>query len=210
MPQTNEKLVEKLVEEGRIKTEEVRKAFLKTDRSRFVPEDKEKYSYIDRPLPIAGGQTISAPHMVAMMTEELDLEEDSKVMEIGTGSGYQAAILREIATKGEIHTIETVETLYNQSKEKLKDYNNIEVYKGDGSKGIPEAAPFNRIISTCGSPGIPEPWKEQLEERGIIVAPVGGQRHQTLKKYKKKNGEVKEQKVSIPCAFVPMKGEHGF
>lgn len=210
MPETNVKLVEKLVEEGIINTEKVKEAFLKIKREDFVPEKLEEYSYLDKPLSIGSGQTISAPHMVAMMTEYLKLEKNSKVMEIGTGSGYQAAIISHIIGEGKLHTIEKIEELYKQSKEKLKPYKNIKVYKGDGSLGIPQAAPFDRIISTCGAPEIPNSWGKQLKENGIIVAPVGGKRHQKLKRYEKRKGELKEEDLNTPCAFVPMKGKNGF
>lgn len=210
MNKTNKDLVNQLTERNLIKSKEVKQAFLKVDRKNFLPKDKEKWSYSDTPVPIGEGQTISAPHMVAIMTEELDVKQESKILEIGAGSGYQAALLGEAAEKGEIHTTEKVESLYQTAQENLKRYKNIKLYHKDGSKGIPEVAPFDRIISACGTPEIPEEWKKQLKETGIILAPVGGKYKQRLKRYRKKDGELKEKDLNLPCAFVPMKGKNGF
>ncbi len=210
MNKTNKELVNQLIKKDLIKSEKVKKAFLKVDRRNFLPENKKKWSYSDTPIPIGEGQTISAPHMVAIMTEELDVKETSKILEIGTGSGYQVALLGEIAEKGEIHTTEKVKSLYQKAKKKLKRYNNITIHHTDGSTGIPEVAPFDRIISTCGAPEIPKTWKKQLKETGIILTPVGRKYRQRLKKYRKKEGELIEEDLNLPCAFVPMKGKHGF
>lgn len=210
MNKTNKDLVNRLTERNLIESKEVKQAFLKVDRKDFLPKDKEKWSYSDTPIPIGKGQTISAPHMVAIMTEKLEVKNRSKILEIGTGSGYQAAILAEIAEKGEIHTTEKVKSLYKTTQENLKRYRNIKIYKKDGSQGIPEVAPFDRIISTCGAPEIPKPWKKQLKETGVILAPIGGKYKQRLKRYRKEEGEIKEEDLNLPCAFVPMKGKHGF
>ncbi len=210
MVQTNEEMVKKLLKEKIIKKEETEKAFLEIDRSNFIPENKKEYSYIDKPIPIGKSQTISAPHMVAIMIENLEIENNSKIMEIGTGSGYQAAIMAKIAEKGGVHSIEINKKLFRMLKEKLNQYKNIKIYKGDGSKGIPEKAPFDRIVSTCGIPRVPKTWKNQLKEKGIIIAPLGSKFHQRLMKYRKINGEIKEKDLNLPCAFVPMIGEHGF
>lgn len=210
MAKTNEELVQRLWERNLIKNERVKKAFLETDRANFTPEEYIEKAYVDSPLSIGHGQTISAPHMVAMMTESLKLKESSKVMEIGTGSGYQAAILSKITEEGSIHTIERVKELYKQAKERLENYNNIQLYRSDGSLGIAEEAPFDRIISTCGIPELPRSWENQLKADGFILAPVGGSHHQRLKRYRKEQGETVEKDLNVPCAFVPMRGEDGF
>lgn len=210
MNKTNKDLVGQLIQRNLIKSKEVKQAFLKVDRKDFLPEDKKRRSYSDTPIPIGEGQTISAPHMVAMMTEELDVKQESKILEVGTGSGYQAAILGETAKEGEIHTTEKIKPLCQTARENLKRYKNIEIHHRDGSRGIPEVAPFDRVISTCGTPEIPEAWGRQLKETGIILAPVGGKYKQRLKKYRKEEKELKEEDLNLPCAFVPMKGEYGF
>lgn len=210
MNKTNEDLVDYLVKRNLIKTEKVKQAFLKVDRRDFVGEKHRQRSYLDTPLQIGHNQTSSAPHMVAIMTEQLDVDKNSKIMEIGSGSGYQAAILGEMAENGEVHTTEIKEPLFHMAKRNLENYSNIHLHQKDGSRGIPEVSPFDRIISTCGAPEIPKEWKKQLKETGIILAPIGGKFHQRLKKYIKEEGELKEQDLNLPCAFVPMKGERGF
>ena len=145
---------------------------LKVERHRFVPEPLQDQAYGDHPLPIGEGQTISQPYIVALMTELLDLKGGEMVLEIGTGSGYQAAVLAELAKK--VYTIEIIETLARSAKERLQQlgYGNIEVKAGDGYRGWPEAAPFDAIIVTAAPDHIPQPLIDQLKEGGRMVLPV--------------------------------------
>lgn len=197
-----------IVERG-IRDERVIAVMKKIPRHLFVPENIMDDAYDDRALPIGHGQTISQPYIVALMTELLELKGDEKVLEIGTGSGYQAAILAELTR--EVHTIERVEPLAKQAEkifEKL-GIKNIKVYVRDGTEGIPEEAPFDRIIITAATPDIPEPLIEQLKEDGIIVAPVGERYSQYMLKAKKKGKEL-ERHYLIPVAFVPLIGKYGW
>lgn len=184
------------------------RAFEAVDRHRFVPEHLQDMAYEDRPLPIGEGQTISQPYIVAFMTQSLDLENTDRVLEIGTGSGYQAAILAEIAAH--VYTIEIIESLGNQAKAVLDNagYDNVDVKIGDGFKGWPEHAPFDAIIVTCAPTEIPDPLKEQLADGGTLVIPVGQAGNQMLRLFKKKDGKLVEQE-SLPVRFVPMVDESG-
>jgi protein-L-isoaspartate(D-aspartate) O-methyltransferase len=205
-----EELVGALVSEGLLKSKRVIDAFRKVPREKFVPNGLKSIAYSDSPLPIPGGQTISAPHMVAVMTEYLDVKGGQKILEIGTGSGYQAAILSVLNPKGKIYTVEVVPELFNFAKENLKDYKNVHVFSGDGSIGLPEYAPYDRIIVTAGSPNIPKAWVEQLKEKGKIIAPVGGTYEQRLMMVEKKNGKIIEKDLNFPCVFVPLRGLYGW
>ncbi len=184
------------------------RAFEAVDRHRFVPEHLQDMAYEDRPLPIGEGQTISQPYIVAFMTQSLDLENTDRVLEIGTGSGYQAAILAEIAAH--VYTIEIIESLGNRAKAVLDKagYDNVDVKIGDGFKGWPEHAPFDAVIVTCAPTDIPDPLKEQLADGGTLVIPVGQAGNQNLRLFKKKDGKLVEQE-SLPVRFVPMVDESG-
>jgi len=192
-----------------IKDKRVLAAMRKVPRHLFMPETSRHEAYEDMALPIGEGQTISQPYMVAIMTELLELKGNEKVLEIGTGSGYQAAILAELAR--EVYTIERIQTLGEQVGTHLKDmgYENIYVYIGDGSKGLEEKAPFDRIIITAATPKIPACLINQLNENGIIVAPVGQRFSQVLIKLRKTKGKLDEE-YHTPCVFVPLIGEHGW
>lgn len=200
-----EKMVETQIKSRGVKDEKVLSAMLKVERHRFVPKEFESKAYADQPLPIGEGQTISQPYIVALMTELLELKGEEKVLEIGTGSGYQAAILAELAR--EVYTIEIIEALANASKDLLMNlgYKNIHVKAGDGYLGWPEAAPFDAIIVTCAPDHIPKPLLEQLKENGRLVVPVGTY-SQELKKIVKRSGKIETTDV-IPVIFVPMTGE---
>lgn len=200
-----EKMVETQIKSRGVKDEKVLSAMLKVERHRFVPKEFESKAYADQPLPIGEGQTISQPYIVALMTELLELKGEEKVLEIGTGSGYQAAILAELAR--EVYTIEIIEALANASKDLLMNlgYKNINVKAGDGYLGWPEAAPFDAIIVTCAPDHIPKPLLEQLKENGRLVVPVGTY-SQELKKIVKRSGKIETTDV-IPVIFVPMTGE---
>ena len=192
-----------------IRDKKVISAFLKVPRHEFVPPPHRKDAYGDFPLPIGEGQTISQPYMVALMTELLLLKGDEKVLEIGTGSGYQTAILAEIAKS--IYTVERIASLLERAKEILEflGYKNIHFRVGDGTKGWEENAPYDAIIVTAASPEIPPPLFEQLKEGGRMVIPVGNRLGQDLIRVTKKKGKPKKENFG-PCIFVPLIGEYGW
>lgn len=195
---------EQIIARG-IKDTNVINAMLKVERHKFVPREYERYAYTDGPLPIGEGQTISQPYIVALMTEVLQLKSGEKVLEIGTGSGYQAAILSLIAK--EVYTIEIIPSLAHSAQHRLESlgYKNVKVKCGDGFLGWPEFAPFDGIIITCAAPRVPEPLIEQLAESGRLVMPEGDEL-QMLVLYKKIEGRLEKQEL-IPVLFVPMKGK---
>ncbi len=202
-------MVETQIVERGIKDKRVIEVMKKIPRHLFVPEDIMDDAYDDRALPIGHGQTISQPYIVALMTELLEVKGDEKVLEIGTGSGYQAAILAELVK--EVHTIERIEALAEEARKKFEKlgYKNIKVYIKDGTEGLPQEAPFDRIIITAATPKIPEPLIAQLKEGGIIVAPVGERYSQYMLKAEKKEGKLEEHYL-IPVAFVPLIGKYGW
>jgi protein-L-isoaspartate(D-aspartate) O-methyltransferase len=185
-----------------VSDEKVLSAMLKVPRHVFVGESLKHDAYNDYPLPIGEEQTISQPYMVAMMTELMCLKGNEKVLEIGTGSGYQTAILAQLA--GEVYTVEIIEGLSIIAKRLLDDlgYNNVKFKIGDGYSGWEEHAPYDAIIVTCGPSNVPEPLVDQLAEGGKLVIPVGVG-YQTLTILEKVGGELKKTE-SIDCRFVPM------
>jgi len=197
-----ERMVTEQIEARGVKDERVLSAMRKIERHRFVPGEYQRLAYNDYPLPIGEDQTISQPYIVGLMTELLGLSGDERVLEIGTGSGYQAAILAELAK--EVYTIEILEPLAKSARNRLKDlgYKNIKVKCGDGYLGWEEFAPFDGIIVTCAPPYIPQPLIEQLAEGGRMVIPVG-EYYQELKLLTKKKGKIQERLI-IPVRFVPM------
>ena len=188
-----------------IKDEKVIKAMRKVSRHFFIPEEDRKYAYNDSPVPIGFWQTISQPYIVALMTESLRLKGEEKVLEIGTGSGYQAAILAEIAK--EIYTIEIIEPLALSAKKRLKDmgYKNIEVRTGDGYQGWKEHSLYDCIIVTAAPPNVPQPLIDQLKVGGRMVVPVG-KGFQYLVLIEKSDKGIREKKIT-GVSFVPMTGE---
>jgi protein-L-isoaspartate(D-aspartate) O-methyltransferase len=200
-----EKMVESQIKSRGVRDPRVLSAMLKVERHLFVPKEFQNSAYSDQPLPIGEGQTISQPYIVALMTELLELKGGERVLEVGTGSGYQAAILAELAA--EVYTIEIVEKLASSAQKVLLElgYQNIKVKAGDGYLGWPEAAPFDAIIITCAPDHIPKPLLDQLKEEGRMIVPVGTY-SQELKKIVKKSGKVETTDI-IPVIFVPMTGE---
>ena len=184
-----------------IKDKKVIEAMREVPREEFVDDSIKDEAYEDRPLPVGFGQTISQPYIVALMTESLELEGDEKVLEIGTGSGYQAAILARIVKN--VYTIEIVKSLYEKTKILLEKYKNIKMEYRDGYNGWKEYAPFDRIIVTAAAEKIPPPLIEQLKEDGIMIIPEGPRYwNQQLLRLRKINGKMHTEKIG-DVAFVP-------
>ncbi|MBC8356039.1 MAG: protein-L-isoaspartate(D-aspartate) O-methyltransferase [Planctomycetes bacterium] len=193
-----------LIAEG-VKNPRVLDAARTTERHLFVPEEHRAKAYFDMSLPIGGGVTISPPYVVAFMTEQLDPHPTDRVLEIGTGSGYQAAMLSPLVA--DVYTIEIVEHLGNKAAKRLQrlGYDNVHVRVGDGFKGWPEHAPFDKIIVTCSPEKIPHPLVDQLKEGGKMLIPLGKRYQQSLCLITKREGRL-EQQVLEPTFFVPMTG----
>lgn len=205
--QKRTRLVQEVLIPSGVKNERVIDAMLKTERHLFVPERLRERAYYDMALPIGDAQTISSPLIVAMMTQALDPQATDKVLEIGTGSGYQAAVLSPLVK--EVYTIEIVESLGLSAKKLLASipkYKNVTVKVGDGFLGWPEHAPFNKIIVTCSPENVPQPLIDQLADGGLMVIPVGERYQQTLYLMRKKGTEL-EQEALLPTLFVPMTGQ---
>ncbi len=197
---------EQLEAPGRdIKHRRTLKAMGEVPRHEFVPANMRRYAYTDRPLRIGHGQTISQPYIVAFMTEQLDPQPTDKILEIGTGSGYQAAVLSALVK--EVYTIEIVEPLAKRSKDTLArlGYTNVKTKLGDGYQGWPEKAPFDAVIVTCSPTHVPQPLVDQLKEGGKMIIPVGKFGSQKLYLLKKQGGRVQQTAV-LAVRFVPMTG----
>ncbi|PYJ41790.1 MAG: protein-L-isoaspartate(D-aspartate) O-methyltransferase [Verrucomicrobia bacterium] len=201
-----ERMVKEQIAMRGVTEEKVLAAMRKVPREEFVPEEFRAASYDDRPLPIGYDQTISQPFIVAFMTDALRPQAGDRVLEIGTGSGYQAAILAELVA--EVYSIEIIEPLAKTAEATLQRlaYKNVHVKAGDGYKGWPEHAPFDCIIVTCAPDHVPKPLVEQLREGGRMIVPVGPLGNQDLYLLEKENGELRQRAVS-PVRFVPMTGE---
>jgi protein-L-isoaspartate(D-aspartate) O-methyltransferase len=201
-------MVEHQIKGRGVTDERILEAFMKVERHRFVPKPLILSAYEDRPLPIGYGQTISQPYIVAFMTETLHLSRADRVLEIGTGSGYQAAILAELCQH--VYSIEILEPLGRRAKKILNElgYKNITIKIGDGYQGWEEYAPYDAVIVTCAPSHVPVPLKEQLKEGGRMIIPVGEGFHQELIFLQKKNQALK-QKRTLPVLFVPMVDETG-
>ena len=202
-----ERMVQQQLVTRGIKDERVLAAMRKVPREEFVPADQRSDAYQDGPLPIGYDQTISQPYIVAFMTEQLRPDPADRILEIGTGSGYQAAILAELVK--DVYTIELVEPLAKTAEATLQHlgYKNVHSKVGDGYKGWPEEAPFDAIIVTCAPDKVPQPLLDQLKDTGRMVIPVGERFAQQLYMLEKKNGQLKES-VTLPVRFVPMMREH--
>ncbi len=206
IPEDREMLLSKLTGEGRLRSENIIEAFREVPRESFIREGDVLNAYGDYPLQIGCGQTISAPHMVATMTELLKPRKTDKILEIGTGSGYQAAILSGLVES--IISIELEPDLVLIAKKNLENAgcSNVTVLSGDGSVGFQNHAPYDKILVTCATPEIFQSWKDQLREGGFIVAPVGGFYHQDLiLATKTENGFIEERHGA--CVFVPLRRE---
>lgn len=192
-----------------ISDQKVLDAFLQVEREKFVPPAAKRDSYRDSPLSIGQGQTISQPYMVALMTQCLELTGEEKVLEIGTGSGYQTAILSVLSRQ--VYSIERFPSLAEKAREVLRKsgYHNVRIFEGDGTLGLPECAPYDRILVTAGARSIPPPLVRQLEEGGLMVIPVGHAYSQQLMVVRRKGGQVSSEVVER-CVFVPLVGRYGW
>ena len=201
-------VTDQLIPRG-INDEHVLSAMRTIPRHVFIPNDLHYLAYADAPLPIGHRQTISQPYIVALMTQLLRLKGEERVLEIGTGSGYQAAILSHIAAQ--VYTVERISELAetaSQVFEKL-GLSNIKIFERDGSAGLPEYAPFDAIMVTAAAPKVPAPLKEQLDEGGRLVLPVGSRDGQILERWRKSGTEMEREHIA-PVAFVPLLGDFGW
>jgi len=202
-------MVELQMRQRGIKDERVLAAFLEVPRHEFVLPEYLAEAYEDHPLPIGEGQTISQPYMVAVMTEALELQGDERVLDIGTGSGYQTAILARLAH--EVYSIEKYESLARQAEARLQrlGFTNVTVVVGDGSQGYPPAAPYHGIVVTAGAPHVPSVLVEQLVDQGRLVIPVGDMYSQELLQVRKQGGKITQRTINY-CRFVPLTGKYGW
>lgn len=205
-----EHMVKDQVERRGVHDARVLEAMRRVPRHLFVDPSLGCRAYEDSPLAIGEGQTISQPYMVAVMTAALALQGGDRVLEIGTGSGYQTAVLAELANR--VYSIERISVLAERAQKTLARlrYDNVSIRVGDGSMGWLEAAPFRAIVVTAGAPDVPQPLVEQLEVGGRLVIPVGSSYTQTLRRVTKKEGGGVEQEELVGCVFVRLIGEHGW
>lgn len=202
-------MVEKQIRGRGIREERVLNAMGSVPRHEFVPPQWRTRAYADEPLPIGGGQTISQPYIVAAMIAALQLVGNERVLEIGTGCGYQAAVLGSLAK--EIYTVECRPELARSAAERLQGlgFANVHVHCGDGTMGLPEFAPYDAIIVAAAAPSVPEPLSQQLADGGRMIAPVGSENHQILL-FVRKAGTRLDLEQREPCRFVPLLGRHGW
>lgn len=203
------RMVEGQIARRGITSPRILEAFLDTPRHLFIPKIQHLFAYEDGPLPIGKGQTISQPYIVAYMTERLNLGGEERVLEIGTGSGYQAAILGKLAA--EVHTVERHPSLAKSAAQLLADlgYENIQVHLGDGTRGLLDFAPYDAIMVTAAAPDVPDPLLDQLADGGRLIMPVGGRGGQMLHLYQRRGEEIIRDNLT-PVAFVPLIGDHGW
>jgi protein-L-isoaspartate(D-aspartate) O-methyltransferase len=204
------RMVERQLRSRDVGDERLLDAMERVPRELFVPDDVRHRAYDDAALPIGSGQTISQPYMVARICEALSLRGNERVLDVGTGSGYQAAVLAELAR--EVHTIERLPELAELARRRLADAGyagRVHVHVGDGTLGLPEQAPFDAIAVAAAAPELPQPLYDQLAERGRLVVPVGGRRGQQLQLVVR-SPEGPAIARSVPCRFVPLVGEEGF
>jgi protein-L-isoaspartate(D-aspartate) O-methyltransferase len=208
----NERLIEHIRGLGYLKSKKIEDALRSVKRENFVPDAMKYLAYRDTPLYIGSNQTISQPSTVVAMTEALDVKEGQNILEIGTGSGWQAAILGKlVGEKGMVYTIEIIDELVKFAKENLEKVGikNVKVLKGDGSLGLKKYAPYDRIVVTAGSPEIPKDMISQLKTDGILVVPVGNLYLQKMYVVKKMKKAIEKKSIGS-FMFVPLTGKHGF
>jgi protein-L-isoaspartate(D-aspartate) O-methyltransferase len=202
-------MIETQIRKRGVSSPRVLEAMASVRRHEFIPLKFRNEAYADKPLPIGEGQTISQPYMVAAMTEALDLTGSERVLEIGTGSGYQAAVLSQLVSQ--VLTVESHTSLALAAQERLTNlgYENVHVHNGDGSAGFPDAAPYDAILVTAGAPEIPQVFASQLREGGRLVIPVGDRDDQELVRAQMENGSLKSR-VLFNCKFVLLLGRYGW
>lgn len=207
-----DELVSDLVRDGYVRTPAVERAFRWVPRELFVPEDRHRAAYVDTPLPIGMGQTISAASMIAIMLEEADLQEGHKVLDVGTGSGYNAALLAEIVGPANVVSIERHASLLDVARDNLRRAGfDLTLVLGDGTLGFAPKAPYDRIVVTAGAPRVTKSWIRQTKVGGKIVAPVGRSTFSQVLVTATKTGEERVvTKEGTPCAFVPLVGQEGW
>ena len=198
-----ERLIDGLIQRGYLSTTRVIKAMRAVPREIFVPEWEKEHAYLDTPLEIGKGQTISAPHMVAIMCEALDLDEGQKILEIGSGSGYHVAVVAKIIGRGKIYSIERFHSLVKRAERNLNKtgIKNVMIIEGDGSCGLPKYSPYDRIYVTCAAPSIPQPLIDQLKKGGKLLIPVGEVFSRLI--LLEKNEKIRKKDLG-GCAFVPL------
>jgi protein-L-isoaspartate(D-aspartate) O-methyltransferase len=208
-PDPKDEMIRKQLEDRGITDPKVLAAFRDLPREKFVPREMRAHTYDDRPLPIGSGQTISQPYMTALMTQLLNLEKHSCVLEIGTGSGFQTAILAMLAKK--VHTVEKIEELSIRARQTLDrlGIDNVVYHVSDGSRGCIYPGPFDQIVVTAAAPAIPTPLLEQLADGGIMVVPVGERKQQILLRVTREGHDFRHERL-CPCVFVPLLGAGGF
>jgi protein-L-isoaspartate(D-aspartate) O-methyltransferase len=204
-----ERMVEEQLSARDIVDPHVLQAMRDVPRHRFVPEDVRHLAYADCPLPIGHRQTISQPYIVALMIQLLQLKGDEHVLEVGTGSGYQAAVLARLARQ--VYTIERIAELAEGAQAMMCELgiSNVTVVTGDGTQGLPEHAPFEAVIVAAAAPRVPEPLQQQLSEGGRLVVPVGSREGQVLERWIRRGDDFHIERVA-PVAFVPLVGDHGW
>jgi len=207
--QERQRMVQEQLVRRDIRDKRLVEAMRRVPRHCFVPPEYRSMAYSDGPLPIGHGQTISQPYIVALMTQSLLLKGDENVLEVGTGSGYQAAVLAQLARQ--VHTIERHAELAESASGIFRSLglDNIHVHIGDGSLGLPDYAPFQAILVTAAAPEAPQPLFEQLDQGGRLVLPVGGRGTQYLERWQRRGASF-EQDVGVPVAFVPLRGQYGW
>ncbi|RME88995.1 MAG: protein-L-isoaspartate(D-aspartate) O-methyltransferase [Anaerolineae bacterium] len=204
-----ERMVEEQIAARGLRDPRLLAAFESVPRHLFVPEDMRHLAYADGPLPIGFGQTISQPYIVALMTDLLKLKGTERVLEVGTGSGYQAAILAHMAA--EVHTVEIIPELAARAEKVLRELGleNVHCHLGDGSLGWDEAAPYDGILVAAAAPDVPETLLNQLSDGARLVLPVGGRGFQELECWERRGKKFKRRAIT-PVAFVPLRGKHGW
>ncbi|WP_238625232.1 protein-L-isoaspartate(D-aspartate) O-methyltransferase [Aggregatilinea lenta] len=188
----------------------VLEAMRRVPRHRFVPPRLQSHAYEDTPLPIGSDQTISQPYVVALMTQLLEVHPHETILEIGTGSGYQTAVLCELAQM--VYSLERHSSLADEAQRRLADlgYHNVEVFVGDGSQGFPDMAPFDGILAAAAAPAIPGPLQTQLADGGRLVIPIGDAKQQQTLQRVRRQGNTWRVEETIPVMFVPLFGRYGF
>jgi len=209
LTEARERMVAEQLEQRGISDQRVLEAMRDVPRDRFVPAEFADHAYDDGPLPIGSEQTISQPYMVALMSEVAMLKGSERVLEVGTGSGYQTAILARLAA--EVYSVEFIDGLHDRARAILNamGLTNVHLVSGDGSEGYPAAAPYDAIIVTAAMPGIARPLLDQLAPAGRLIAPIGEDELQTLVRISRQNGAWREEYFG-ECRFVRMTGKYGF